>query len=223
MNRHRFTDASVSKLKQYLKKPEGKKPNVLNKYEGTIKRGRLYLENKEVIPQERVDQYLRKKIYDGRTPMTRDGAFYWLSKHTVGLSRSRIDKFLKKQRIIRETDNQQATTKRPPRRVNTKGRLHVDLVEVKLDQLKKNIELPKFAKKPNEEEKDEQDVKKGYFFGCVDSITSLSFYKWVPFKSYRFVTFCHSSRYHSTSLVKYTGNGSLIANIQAMSTCFAWS
>ena len=154
----------------------------------------MFLEDKEVVPKEQIDKYLREKIYDGTTPMTRDAAYHWLMKNTAGLSRANIERFLKKQRIIRETDNANPTTKRPARRVNTKGRLHVDLVEIKFKDLPFDPIVPKRTgwNKLSLEEKaegdEEGDIVKGYFFGCVDSITSLAYYEWAAFKSHKIIT-----------------------------------
>ena len=91
----------------------------------------MYLENKRVIPKESVEKFIRKQIYAGKTPLTRDAAHDWFQRSVVGVTRSMVDKFLQKQRVIRENDAHQATTKnRQKRQVKTKGQLHLDLVEV---------------------------------------------------------------------------------------------
>ena len=121
MNRYNFTEERIKALKSYVKKPEGRKPVVLNKHEATIQKGKLYLDGKQVIPKNKVEETLRRKILSGQIPLTRDAAFYWLSKKYVGLSRKAVDDFLKKQRIIRETDNAKAKTTATNRKVGEAG------------------------------------------------------------------------------------------------------
>jgi hypothetical protein len=192
MNRYRFTDAAVDKAKKFLAGKLQNGPAFLKRYKGTVLKGKLYLDGKMVVPASRVDTYLRNKIYDGKTPMARDSAFYWISKNTAGIGRAAVDKFLRSQRIVRVTDNQQATTKRPKRRVKTKGQLHIDLVEVVFAQLPFTPDevIDPLWDKLTDEEKAEgsEDVQKGYWFGCVDSITSLAWYKFAPTKSYKHIT-----------------------------------
>jgi len=192
VNRYRFSQKTIDSAKAYLKDKKGAKPSFLNKYTGTVKNGKLYLDDKLVVPKDRVETYLRNKILKGTTPLSRDAAFYWISKKTIGVSRAAVDSFLKKQRVIRETDNQQATTKRPKQRVNTKGQLHIDLVEIKFKDFPFDPIVPRSRVKLTAEERaegeDEGDVKKGYFFGCVDSLTSLAWYKFAKFKNYKVIT-----------------------------------
>ncbi len=194
MNRFKFTKDNVDTIKAYLKTGAGRKPNILSKFPGEIKKNKLYIDGKVVVMKKDVEKFLRKKIYDGKTPLTRDAAYFWLSKHVAGISRKDVDNFLKKQRSIRETDNQQPSTKRKPNRVNTKGRLHIDLVEITFKDLPFDPIIPKnkrLWKTLTDEEKAEgEDVndKHGYFFGCVDSITSLSFYQFSNFKNYKYIT-----------------------------------
>ena len=195
MNRFRFDEKSVAKLKAHLKSPSKPVPRALKRFKGEVRKGKLYLDGKEVVPREKVDTYLRKLILDGETPMTRDAAYYWIQKNTAGIARAAIDDFLKKQRIVRETDNQQPTTKRQKRRIKQKGTLHVDLVEIKFKDLPFDPKVTPnkrlYATLTDEEkaEGDELgDITKGYFFGCVDSLTSLAWYKFAGFKSYKYIT-----------------------------------
>ena len=84
----------------------------------------------------------------------------------------------KTQRIIRETDNKQAAVEKKGRQVKTKGQLHLDLVELKFQ------DLP-FT--PSDRDID-ADVNKGYVLGMVDALTSLSYYKWHAHKTQSQVT-----------------------------------
>ena len=194
MNRYNFTEKNVTAAKKFLKKTAKTEPSFLKRFKGTLVKGRLHLDGKVVIPKEKVEVYLRNRIYAAKTPLSRDAAFYWISKDTVGISRKAIDNFLKKQRIIRETDSQQASTKHKKRQVKTKGQLHIDLVEIKLNQLHFKPDTGKDIghSKMSEEEKaeGESDVNKGYFFGCVDALTSMSYYRFAKYKNYRGLCSC---------------------------------
>ena len=100
------------------------------------------------------------------------------SRDTTGVSRAVLDKFLKAQRIIRETDRQQPEVRRKGRKVLKKGQLHLDLVELKFRDL---------PFKPTDRDIDD-DVSKGYVLGMVDALTSLAYYKWHPHKTQSEVT-----------------------------------
>ena len=194
MNRYKFTHKTIDEAKRYLKTKKGVQPNFLKRFTGSVKKGKLFLNDLQVVPKSEVESTLRKEIYDGKVPLARDTAYYYLQKKYAGIPRKTLDDFLKKQRIIRETDNAQPTTKHKSRRVNTKGQLHVDLVEIKFKDLPnrgEDIFVPRFklAKVSNKWDGDEEgDLKKGYFFGCVDALTSLCYYRWAPSKAHRHIT-----------------------------------
>jgi hypothetical protein len=194
VNRHTFTQKIVTQAINFLKGTAKTKPNFLNKYDGKVKKKRLFLDDKLVIPKEKVEQYLRTRIYNARTPLSRDAAFYAISKDAIGVSRAAIDRFLKKQRIVRETDNQQATSKRGSRNVTKKGQIHFDLIEIKFKDLPfEPDDLPeeKADKDKTDEEKAEGErdpVHKGYIFAAVDALTSLGFFRFHAYKSYTEVT-----------------------------------
>ena len=192
MNRYNFSMSNVTAAKKFLKGDAKREPSFLKRFKGTIVKGRLHLDGKLVVPKEKLETYLRNRIYAAKTPLSRDAAFYWISKDAVGVSRKSVDLFLKKQRIIRETDNQQASTKHKKRQVKTKGQLHIDLVEIKFNQLpfKPNTGKDIGHSKMTEEEKaeGESDVNKGYFFGCVDALTSMAYYRFAKYKNYKYIT-----------------------------------
>ena len=131
VNRYRFTNKTVDEAKAFLRGTSKKEPSFLKIYKGEVKKNRLILDGRQVVPDEKVDAYLRRRIYDGKTPLSRDAAFYLISKSVINISRKKIDHFLKRQNVIRETDNQQPTSKRGSRKVTKKGQLHLDLIELK--------------------------------------------------------------------------------------------
>jgi len=194
VNRYRFTDKTVSQAKNYLKGTAKTQPNFLKKFKGEVKKNRLFLDGRLVVPAEKVESYLRKRIYEATTPLSRDGAFYWIQKDSIGVSRAKIDSFLKKQRVIRETDNQQPRSKRGSRKVTRKGNLHYDLIEIKYKDLpfEPDDMPPQIDEKDQTEEElaegEDDPVSKGYFFSMTDALTSLSFFKFHPYKSQKYVT-----------------------------------
>ena len=178
VNRFKFTKATIAQGVKYLKGTAKRQPNYLKVRKGTIKDGKLHLDGKRVVAKEDVESYLRDRIYKGGTPLSRDAAFYAISHDVTGISRAALDKFLKTQRIIRETDNRQAVVEKKGRKVKTKGQLHLDLVELKFQ------DLP-FT--PSDRDIDE-DTTKGYVLGMVDALTSLSYFKWHAHKTQSQVT-----------------------------------
>ena len=178
VNRYKFTKATVTQAVKFLKGTGKRQPNFLKKFKGTLKDGKLHLDGKRVIPKEDVESFLRERIYKGGTPLSRDSAFYAVHRDTVGVSRAQIDLFLKSQRIIRETDDQQPAVRKKGRKVQKKGQLHLDLVEIKFQ------DLP-FT--PSDKDIDES-VDKGYILGMVDALTSLSYFKWHVHKTQSQVT-----------------------------------
>jgi len=120
--------------------------------------------------------------------MSRDSAFYRIAKDVVNVSRKKIDTFLKRQNIIRQSDRQQATSKRGSRKVTKKGQLHFDLIEVKWTDFPFTpTDIPKY--KPDKvEDGEDEDVHKGYIFSMSDALTSLSFFKFHTHKTQKQVT-----------------------------------
>ena len=195
VNRFRFTEKTISQIKNYLKGTAKTKPNVLKKFPGKIEKNTLFIDGKKVIAKENVDSYLRQRIYDAKTSLSRDGAFYNISKDVVGVSRKDVETFLRKQRIVRETDNQQPTTKRGSKKVHQKGQYHLDLIEIKFDQLPfepdemPSVDIDAKKKKLGKKYKEEDDpLTKGYILSMVDALTSLGFFKFHPRKTIAQVT-----------------------------------
>ena len=177
MNRYQFTEKSVEQAKKFIKTKSGVQPPFMKRFKGEIKKGNLYLDGKMVIPKEKVEEFLRKKMLSGRVPMSRDGLFYYLGRTTVGASRAAIEKFLKAQHILRDTDNAQPQTKnKTSRRVLKKGQLEYDLVEINWKDLK-------FRPTDKGIEKEA-----GYVFTCADQLTGLLWAKFGTNKNHSVIT-----------------------------------
>jgi hypothetical protein len=198
INRFRFTEKSISQIKNYLKGKSKTEPNVLKKFKGEIKGNTLYIDDKRVIEKSNVDEYLRQKIYEGKTSLSRDGAFYLISKEVVGVPRKTVETFLRKQRIVRATDNQQPTTKRGSRKVHKVGQYHLDLIEIKWKDLPfEPDEMPKNIGDDggdgddddgDDDDGDDDELSKGYILSLVDALTSLGFFKFHAKKTQAQVT-----------------------------------
>ena len=175
--RYNFSTKNVDKGKRFLKGINKTEPSYLKGRKGEIKKGKLYIDGLQVVPTENVEDYIRKKVLGGRVPMSRDALYYFLSKNAIGVTRAAIDKLLKAQHIIRETDNlQPSTKKKPSRRVLKKGQIEFDLVEINWIDL---------GFKPTD---DEVTRDAGYIFTVADSLTGLIYAKFSPTKNQKDIT-----------------------------------
>ena len=119
--------------------------------------------------------------------MSRDGLYYYLqTTNVVGPTRAQIDKFLKAQNIIRETDNSQPRTNKTSRRVLKKGILSFDLIEINWRDLGFTP-----TDKGSDESSDEDTghtSKSRYIFSCVDALTGLVFIRFSRSKKRKYIT-----------------------------------
>ena len=187
MFRYNFNKKNVDNAKQFLEGKVKMEPSFLKRFKGTIKDGKLYLDNKLVVPTEDGEDYLRKRVLSGQVPMSRDGLYYYLkSTDVVGISRAQIDKFLKAQNIIRETDNAQPKTNKTSRRVLKKGILSFDLIEINWKDLGFTP-----TDKGSDESSDEgtgHTRRSRYIFSCVDSLTGLVYIHFSRSKKQKYIT-----------------------------------
>ena len=201
MYRYRFTEKSVKNAKNYIKNKKGPQPSFLKKFTGTVKNGELYLENKLVIKVDKIDSVLRKIVLQGTVPLTRDGLYYYLAKKYVGITRSKIDKFLKSQDFIRQTDRMQPTTKKASRKVNKKGQIGFDLIEINWKDLGHvPTEAKQYMRKvkrgdgdydprdPHGKKKAQLPKTAAYIFSAVDKLTGLMFCEFSPTKERKNIT-----------------------------------
>ena len=152
INRYKILKADVANAIKFLQTKKGHldvKPWV-EKFKDnlSVKKNKLYFDDKEVIPRENVDTYLRRRLYsknDDAIQMSRDGAHYQLLKETVGITRRALMDFLKAQRTLGETRAAQAKPKSTAGKREKGYVLETDLVFIRRDDL---IEAnPRFEKK----------------------------------------------------------------------------
>ena len=183
MNRFRFTNKKINLIKKYLKSPSGKKPRLLQRYPDTkFTNNKLIVNDHTVIPHEDVEKFLRKITLSGTVPLTRDGMHYYLQKSKIaGVGRAAVNNFLKKQRIIRETDRAQPVSTKKKRAVKRKGHIGFDLIEINWKDLgfvpsevtayeKQQKKDPDFQAK---KKKREPPYNHAYIFSAVDKLTGL--------------------------------------------------
>ena len=201
MFRYRFTESKIKQAKEFIKTEKGTQPSFLKKFKGTIKKNKLYLDDKLVIPPKEVDAFLRKKILSGNVPLSRDGLYYFLSKTYAGVTRGAIFKFLKAQKMIRKTDKMQPNTKRTKRKVKRKGQIAYDLIEINWKDLgfvpteikayEKRLIASKDDYDPNDphgKKKLKIPVKAAYMWSSVDKITGLMYVEFAVNKSRKIIT-----------------------------------
>ena len=106
MNRYKFKNADWPAAIDFLK--NGKKsvatPFWALKYKDdlTVRRTQIFYKDKRIIQAEKVNAYLRKKIYDksAKIPFGRDSAHYLLKNEVVGVPRRKIMEFLRAQKSL---------------------------------------------------------------------------------------------------------------------------
>ena len=108
MNRYRFTDKDIGTTMKFLQTGKGhlELPKWAEKYQDDlkIKHKKLYYKEKLIVSREKLDGYLRKRLYDKKADITsgRDSMHYQLLKEVVGAPRRVIMEFLRKQKTLGE-------------------------------------------------------------------------------------------------------------------------
>ena len=106
MHRYKFLERDFPAAIAYIKK--GTKtvdtPTWALKFKSdlTTSNKNIFYQKKEIIPKEKVNTYLRKRIYDKSAvvPFGRDSAFYLLKSEVVGVGRRPIMEFLRSQKSL---------------------------------------------------------------------------------------------------------------------------
>ena len=176
MFRYRITKDVLTKIREYLKDNTKKKPSILSKHTASVRNGTVFIDDKEAIAVEDNEKKVRELVLSGKTPLTRDALYYFLSKKYYGISRSVIDKVLRSQRVIRETDNNKPSTTRTKRKVHKKGQLEFDLIDIRFKD---------FPFKPTGR-KHLVSRDFGFIFSCVDKLTGLAYGEFIPGKFHKY-------------------------------------
>ena len=96
---------------------------------------------KRVVPAEEVEKYVRAEMLnpESRMPLSRDNAYHYLQKQTVGISRRGAYKFLEKQSVLQMTKNMPNERKKGGIELTKRGYCEMDLIEGKGRDLYKHF------------------------------------------------------------------------------------
>ena len=184
MFRYKISGGDLSKVRKYLKTKSGKLQlpawGIRFEKDLTLKGNSVFYQDKEIIPQENVDRYLRGRIFSKTADIAtaRDSAFYQLSKQVIGVSRRSVMEFLRKQKTIGES---RAALRQPKVRGGKKLKRHTfetDLVFIKRNDLIDSN--PRFEK--------HQDLETTYCVTTCEKSTGLCRLDYVEFKNQKLVT-----------------------------------
>ena len=97
INRTRISQTFLNDLIQGIRsKPRNRKVrDFLAKWKPTVHQNKLMYGTKQIIPYEQVDAVLKREAEDNGMPLSRDGAYHYLTKKYVGFKRSMIMEWLK--------------------------------------------------------------------------------------------------------------------------------
>ena len=192
MNRYNFSEAEIKRALSGVNVP-----NFMKKYPFKAKGNKLFLEGREVIPNEQREAYLRKILYDKNSdyPLARDSLFYLLKKEVINISKRFIESFLKKQDVIVERTAKPRKEKRKfVVNIKKAGAVSGDLVHIEkndlpdgympdIEQEDMNEYIPGAGNKPNWSK-----VKKTYYmYNIVDKLTGYLCTEIVPSKDERII------------------------------------
>ena len=163
INRYKFLEKDIPKVKKFLKTGKGNAPNWAKKFkdELSVKGNTLFYQDKEIVTQEKMDDWLREKIMskDATIPFGRDSAYYKLK--CVGIPRRKLHDWLRAQKTLAETKPRLAKPKVAGGKKYKKITLESDLVFVRRqDVIKAN---KKFQN---------DDLKKETYIICTTEINS---------------------------------------------------
>ena len=134
IRRVKFTQAKIASIKKQIE--AGKPPKWCP--DATVRGGTLFIDGKEVVPQNEVEKWLRARVYgDSKISLSRDSGYTdHIARETLGISRRRWFDFLKKQDVHQRYSVRPKTQKYPGQKINRKGTVQIDLVEEKFYNLR---------------------------------------------------------------------------------------
>ena len=136
-----------------------------------VKKNNLFIDNLLVVGNDERDTMMRKFVYDKGSLVapSRDAGYYTIKKKYLNISRRNWVDFLKKQRVIRMTDNAPPAQKKGGRKISRPGELELDLFFISGKDIKN------FAKSSYQ---GKQSVLKSYpVLNIVDRLTSYAWCK----------------------------------------------
>jgi len=143
---HRFTyhqkdwPAAIAYIKKNKKTIDTPTWAVKFKDDLSVKGKTIYFKEKQqIVPKEKVNAFLRKKIYDKKAdiPFGRDSAFHVLKQVSVGCGRRAVMEFLRAQKSLGQVRPAVAKPKQKSGRKLKGYEVEVDLVFLKANDVKK--------------------------------------------------------------------------------------
>ena len=180
MNRYKFSKENIQKAIKFLAGKIKKGPSFATKYKDDlkVKNKKLFFQDKEIIPADKVDDVLRKKIYKfDDTPTGRDSCFHLIKQAYVGISRRNIMEFLRKQSPLDSRPSVPQAKQKSGKKFQTYC-FETDLIFLKKDDLVRVN--PRFERKELPE--------LSYFVSSCEKITGLYRCDYVTTKDSEIVT-----------------------------------
>ena len=152
--------------------------------------GRVKYNDKEIIPDEEIDKYLRKLVFnkDSKSPLSRDGMFKHIqSLNVAGISRRRVATFLKGQSVVVKGKAAEPVPKHAGKKLK-RYHIETDLIFLRRrDVIKANKHFVSDVSLRNEtEEGQEKDLT--YIVSTIEKVTGLTRLDWVGTKLAKKVT-----------------------------------
>ena len=152
--------------------------------------GKVRYNDKQIIPSEEVDAFLRGLVFnkESKSPLSRDGMFKHVqSQNIAGISRRRIAQFLKGQSVIVKGKPAEPVPKLAGKKLKT-YHIETDLIFVRRrDVIKANKHFVSDVSLKNEtSEGQEKDLT--YVISTVERVTGLTRLDWVKTKQSQIVS-----------------------------------
>ena len=182
MFRYRFTNKNIDQAVKFLKTGKGNAPSFVGKFKNdlSVKGKKLFYKDREVISQERRDDVFREELYKkgGDVPTARDSGFHILKQKYVGLSKHKLNEFIRAQKPLGEVKQALAKPKQSGGPKLKNYTFETDLVFLRKTDLENSNK--KFIR---------DDIKdETYFVTCCEKLSGLSNYAYVKTKEAKVVT-----------------------------------
>ena len=126
-----FTKARIARLLSDLKND---KPMPAWAVDAKQRKGKLYIGDREVVPRETQQEWLRARLYDKTKPpisFSRDGGYEAIAKISLGVSRRAWYTFLSAQELHQKAAARPGKVKNPGQKIHTRGIVECDLIEAR--------------------------------------------------------------------------------------------
>ena len=116
MNRFKFTTETIANYIEDLKNNIRLRP-FIRKFKPTVKAGKLFVENKEIVPASKVNVTLDEITQNSDAPLGIHSMYAWILNNYIGISRDNIRDYLKKDPVYQKIERRPNTDKPTRKRV----------------------------------------------------------------------------------------------------------